>query len=227
MPDKPVRFAIVGLGMGRVRAKECKQVAGAELALLCDIDKERLERSCKEFEVPGVASYDEVLKRDDIDAVMILTPSGMHADMGIAAARAGKHVVSTKPLDVSLEAIDRLIKVCDKQKVLLAVDFQERYTDMPQRVRAALDQGLFGDLILIEARLKWFRGDEYYYDATGRDCQPVRSRPLPDPAAGTIAEPPTPPRSANPAGSGPGRPRRTCVQREARSWRASRAPSGL
>ena len=46
--------------------------------------------------------------------------------------------------------------------MLLAVDFQERYTDMPTRVRAGLDQGLFGDLILLEARLKWFRGDQYY-----------------------------------------------------------------
>jgi predicted dehydrogenase len=162
MSDKPVRFAIVGLGMGRVRAKDCKQTAGAELALLCDPDKERLERNCKEFEVPGVASYEEALQRDDIDAMMLVTPSGMHAEMGIAAARAGKHVVSTKPLDVSLEAIDKLIKACDKQKVLLAVDFQERYTDMPQRVRLALDKGLFGDLILVEARLKWFRGDNYY-----------------------------------------------------------------
>jgi predicted dehydrogenase len=162
MPDKPVRFAIVGLGMGRVRAKDCKQTPGAELALLCDADQERLAKNTAEFEVPGTTSFEEVLKRDDVDAVMILTPSGMHADMGIAAAKAGKHVICTKPLDVSLPAIDRLVKACDKAGVLLAVDFQERYTDMPQRVRAALDQGMFGDLILIEARLKWFRGDQYY-----------------------------------------------------------------
>jgi len=162
MPDKPVRFAIVGLGMGNVRAKDCKQAAGAELALLCDIDQERLARNMKEFDVPGTTSYEEVLKRDDIDVVMIMTPSGMHAEQGIAAAKAGKHVVSTKPLDVSLEAIDKLIKTCDKAGVMLAVDFQERYTDMPTRVRAALDKGMFGDLILIEARLKWYRSDKYY-----------------------------------------------------------------
>jgi UDP-N-acetyl-2-amino-2-deoxyglucuronate dehydrogenase len=160
--DKPVRFAIVGLGMGRVRAKDCTQTPGAELALLCDTDQERLARNTAEFQVPGTPSFDEVLKHDDVEAVMIVTPSGMHADMCIAAAKAGKHVVSTKPLDVSLPAIDKLIKACDKAGVLLAVDFQERYTDMPLRVRAGLDQRLFGDLILIEARLKWFRGDPYY-----------------------------------------------------------------
>lgn len=162
MAGKPVRFAIVGLGMGRPRAELCKKIPGAELALLCDVNEERLAKNCADFEVPGTKSYDEVLRRDDIDVVMIMTPSGMHVEMGIAAAKAGKHVVSTKPLDVSLEAIDKLIKVCDQKKVLLAVDFQERYTDMPQRVRAAIDQGVFGDLILVEARLKWYRSDEYY-----------------------------------------------------------------
>lgn len=162
MTERPVRFAIVGLGMGNVRAKECRQTAGAQLALLCDSDPQRLASNTAEFDVPGTTSYQEVLKRDDVDAVMILTPSGMHADMGIAAARAGKHVISTKPLDVSLEAIDKLIKTCEKAGVMLAVDFQERYTDMPQRVRTALDKGMFGDLILIEARLKWFRDDQYY-----------------------------------------------------------------
>jgi UDP-N-acetyl-2-amino-2-deoxyglucuronate dehydrogenase len=162
LADKPVRFAIVGMGMGHVRAKECKQTAGAELALLCDMDQERLAKNTAEFEVPGTTSYEEVLNRDDIEAVMILTPSGMHAEMGIAAAKAGKHVISTKPLDVSLAAIDKLIQVCRKHKVLLAVDFQERYSDMVQRVRAGLDRGVFGELILLEARLKWSRGDAYY-----------------------------------------------------------------
>ncbi len=152
MSNKPVRFAIVGLGMGRVRAKECKQTPGAELALLCDIDPERLAKNTAEFEVPGTSSYEEVLKRDDIDVVMILTASGMHAEMGIAAAKAGKHVVSTKPLDVSLGAIDKLIQVCDKQKVLLAVDFQERYpngTAVRRRGIEARKAGVYADPVVV------------------------------------------------------------------------------
>ncbi len=162
MADKPVRFAIVGLGMGRPRAKLCKETPGAELALLCDLDEARLAKNCEEFEAEGTRSYADVLNRDDIDVVMVMTPSGMHAEMGIQAARAGKHVVCTKPLDVSLTAIDKLIDECDKAGVLLAVDFQERYTDMPTRVKTGLDQGLFGQLILVEARLKWYRSDEYF-----------------------------------------------------------------
>jgi predicted dehydrogenase len=73
MTDKPVRFAIVGLGMGRVRAKDCMQTPGAELALLCDTDPQRLARSTAEFQVPGTPSFDEVLKRDDVEAVLIET----------------------------------------------------------------------------------------------------------------------------------------------------------
>jgi len=162
MSDKPVRFAIVGLGMGMGRANLCQQVAGAELAAVCDLDEQRGKRAEAKFGVPWIPDYAKLLERDDVDVVFLLTPSGMHAEMGIQAAKAGKHVVCTKPLDVTLEAIDSLIEACRQAGVLLAVDFQERYTPIVQRVRAAIDGGLFGDLILLQTTLKWFRGDAYY-----------------------------------------------------------------
>jgi len=160
--DQTVRFGIVGLGMGFGRAKLCRETVGAALSAVCDIDDERCARAERELEVPVVRDYDALLKRDDVDVVFLLTPSGMHAEMGVAAAGAGKHVVCTKPLDVTLEACDSLIGACRDAGVLLAVDFQERYTEKVYRMRRALETGLLGDLILLEARLKWFRADAYY-----------------------------------------------------------------
>ena len=104
----------------------------------------------------------DVLGRGDIDCVMVMTPSGTHAEIGIRAAKAGKHVVTTKPMDVSTEACDRLIAACDDAGVKLAVDYQSRYVDSNYRVAEALKRGWLGKPILGEVRFKWFRSDEYF-----------------------------------------------------------------
>jgi predicted dehydrogenase len=140
----------------------CLETEGAELVAVCEIDEKRGQRAVDELGVTWIRDYDELLQRDDVDVVFLLTESGKHAEMGIRAAQAGKHVISTKPLDVTLEACDALISACKEAGVMLAVDFQERYEPKTYRMRAALEQGLLGDLILVEARLKWFRGDPYY-----------------------------------------------------------------
>lgn len=157
-----IRFAVVGLGMGFSRAKMCQQTEGAELVAVCEIDEARGQRAVKELQVPWLPDYDELLKRDDVDVVFLLTESGKHAQMGVKAAQAGKHLISTKPLEVTLQGCDAVISACREAGVMLAVDFQERYTAKTHRMRAALAAGLLGELILIEARLKWFRGDAYY-----------------------------------------------------------------
>ncbi len=158
----PVNFAVVGLGMGHGRAGLCTQTQGAHLAAVCDTDEARGKKAATEHNTEWVAEYDKLLERPDVDVVFLLTPSGMHAEMGMAAARTGKHVACTKPIDVRLEAIDKLIRACDEAGVMLACDFDERYNPAKRRVRRAIDAGLFGPLIMLEARLKWYRTDEYF-----------------------------------------------------------------
>ncbi len=160
--DRPVNFAVVGLGMGHGRAGICARTPGARLAAVCDLDEERGRKAAAEYDTEWIRDYDELLKRADVDVVFLLTPSGMHAEMGLAAAQAGKHVVSTKPIDIRLEAIDELIAACERAGVMCACDFDQRYEPTKRRVHRALDAGLFGPLILLEARLKWYRTDDYF-----------------------------------------------------------------
>ena len=110
----------------------------------------------------GATDLDDVLGRDDIDCVMVMTPSGTHAEVGMRAAKAGKHVITTKPMDVSTEACDQLVAACDEAGVKLAVDYQSRYVDNNYRVAEALRRGWLGRPILGEVRFKWFRSDEYF-----------------------------------------------------------------
>ena len=157
-----VNFAVVGLGMGRNRAQMIMDTDGAELKCVVDLQADLAKKTAQELGTDWETDLDDVLGRDDIDCVMVMTPSGTHAEIGIRAAKAGKHVVTTKPMDVSTEACDRLIAACDETGVKLAVDYQSRYVDSNYRVAEALRRGWLGRPILGEIRFKWFRSDEYF-----------------------------------------------------------------
>ena len=162
-----VNFAVVGLGMGSNRARMIKDTDGAELKCVVDLQADLAKKTAQELGTDWETDLDDVLGRDDIDCVMVMTPSGTHAEIGIRAARAGKHVVTTKPMDVNTEACDRLIAACDEAGVKLAVDYQSRYVDSNYRVAEALKRGWLGKLILGEIRFKWFRSDEYFQHSGG------------------------------------------------------------
>ena len=161
-----VGFAVIGLGMGKNRAKLIKETSGAELKVLIDLNTELAEGVGRELETDWTTNYDEALERKDVDVVLVMTPSGTHADLGIMAAKAEKHVICTKPMDVSTKACDRLIEACTEAGVLCGVDYQSRYIDNNVRVAEALRQGWLGKPILGEVRFKWFRAPEYF-EASG------------------------------------------------------------
>src|SRR3954466_16028466 len=103
-----------------------------------------------------------MLARDDIDAVAVLTPSGMHPQHAIACARAGKHVVVEKPMALRLQDGDDMIRACDEAGVKLFVVKQNRFNVSIVKAREALDAGRFGHLVLGTVRVRWCRDQEYY-----------------------------------------------------------------
>ena len=162
MTNEAVGFGVIGLGMGAARAKLIHATDGARLVAVADINEERGQKAAAEYDIDWYEDYRRMLERDDIDVIMVMTPSGTHADFGEVVAQAGKHVVSTKPIDVTLESADRLIKTCDDAGVILAVDFESRYMDDNVRMGEAIHEGRLGKPVLGEVRLKWFRADAYY-----------------------------------------------------------------
>ncbi|MCL6518472.1 MAG: Gfo/Idh/MocA family oxidoreductase [Armatimonadetes bacterium] len=169
MKDK-VGYGIIGCGViAPWHAGAVSRIPDAELIAVCDIVPEKAEKIKNDFGAKYVyTDYKEMLKRDDIDIVSICTPSGMHADMGIDAALAGKHVMTEKPIDISLEKIDKLIQTCAEQKVKLACIFQRRTSPLWQLVKKTIDAGKLGKLVLGDAYLKYFRSQEYYDSAGWR-----------------------------------------------------------
>jgi len=158
-----LRFAVVGLGMGMVRAQQVVDTPGAELVAVADLKPDRREKAVARWGCRAHGSFDDLLAHtDDVDVVYVMTETGNHARMGIAAARAGKHVISTKPIDISVEHGAELCRVCAECGVTLLVDFQMRYTSALQKARAAMAQGHLGQPLFGEVKLKWWRGEDYY-----------------------------------------------------------------
>ncbi|MCC7263015.1 MAG: Gfo/Idh/MocA family oxidoreductase [Candidatus Latescibacteria bacterium] len=162
-----VGFAVVGLGMGKARAKQIIDTAGAELKLVVDLNAELARKVGEELGVAWTTSLDEALARAEVQVVMVMTPSGLHARIGCQVAQAGKHVITTKPMDVTTAACDQLIAAADQAGVKLAVDYQSRYVDNNYRVAEALRQGWLGQPILGEVRFKWFRSQDYFRHGNG------------------------------------------------------------
>ena len=157
-----VGFGVIGLGMGRSRAKLVKETPGAKLVAVCDINEEKAKAVAQELEVEHYLDYKKILERDDIEAVMVMTPSGLHEPVAVDVAKAGKNVVVTKPMEVTIEKCDQMIEAAKSAGVALMIDFGNRYSREMQRIRAAIDAGLFGRLLFGEISLKWYRSQEYY-----------------------------------------------------------------
>ncbi len=157
-----VRFGIVGLGMGRGRAQIVKDTPGAELVAVCDIWEERGRQAQQELGCEWIRDYDEMLKRDDIDVIGVWTPSGMHCDFAVRALQAGKHVCMTKPMDIHVAACDAAIEAAEKAGLVLAVDFESRYSPINHQIRSALQSGAIGKVIAAVLLMRWFRGQNYY-----------------------------------------------------------------
>lgn len=157
-----VRFGIVGLGMGSNRAQLASQTPGAKLTCVCDILEDKAKEVANQLKCDWETEYEKMLQREDIDVIGVMTPSGLHAEHAIMAIKAGKHVFTTKPMDILVEKCDELIKAAEEAKVVLAVDFGERYLTSNKRVRKAIRSGVLGKMFLSHINMKWYRSQGYY-----------------------------------------------------------------
>ena len=164
MAKRIINSAIVGCGViGPTHAMSLRDIDGARLVAVCDVVPEKAEKMAREYGCAAYTDLDEMLKQQpEIDLGHVCVPSGLHAEIGIRAARAGKNVITEKPIDVTVEAADRLIAACREAGVLLSCISQHRFDDAMLQVKAALDAGKFGQLNFGGSHTKWYRSQEYY-----------------------------------------------------------------
>ncbi len=162
--DRKIRVALVGCG--RISASHLESLAQmpeeAELVAVCDCVAERAQEAGKKYNTEVFTDYDQMLKQTECDLVSIATPSGLHPEMGVKAAKAGRHVMTEKPMAISLEGADSLISWCDKAGVKLFVVKQNRLNTTMQLLKNAIDKGRFGKIYAAHVNVFWQRPQEYY-----------------------------------------------------------------
>jgi len=163
MVNKKLGFGIVGTGViSSFHIKALQQMDGVEVVSVCDVDENKAKKTAKEFNVSWATDYDAMLKNPAIDVVNVTVPSGLHADLGVKAAEAGKNVIVEKPIDITLQKADALIEACKKANVTFAVISQLRFYDSVLKVYDIVKSGRLGQIIQGDAYIKWYRSEEYY-----------------------------------------------------------------
>ena len=170
MKDGKFASGLVGCGViGPWHATASENVAESYLAAVCDCVEDKASKLADERGVAKVyTDYDEMLKDDEIDIVHICTPSGMHSDMAVAAAQAGKHILCEKPMDITLEKADAMIAAVDKAGVKMGIIFQRRTYKATQIARQAVQSGRLGKMVLGDCYQKYYRSPDYYLSGEWR-----------------------------------------------------------
>lgn len=158
-----IGFGIIGCGMiANFHARAIADIRGARLVACYDrisaaADKLAESTGCKAYH-----DLDAMLADPNVHIVTIGTPSGAHLEPAVAAARAGKHVIVEKPLEITLKRCDKIIEECDKAGVVLSTIFPSRFHDSAIEMKRAMEQGRFGRVTLGDAIVKWYRSQAYY-----------------------------------------------------------------
>lgn len=156
------------VGCGRIAMKHAGiladgHVRGGSLVAVCDVKEGRAKALGEKHGVPFYGNMHEMMNsHEDIDVVNVLTPSGMHARNTVELAPYGKHIVVEKPMALTIDDADRMIKVCDAAGIRLFVVKQNRYNPPIIKLREAIDSGRFGKLVLGTVRVRWCRPQDYY-----------------------------------------------------------------
>jgi UDP-N-acetyl-2-amino-2-deoxyglucuronate dehydrogenase len=167
--EKVFKIALVGCGrISKNHFEAIEKVDGLELVAVSDSDTKRADQAAAEWNVKSFHSYEEMLRKSGADVVTIATPSGLHAEHGVAAAKAGKHVVMEKPMAISLTGADALVQACDKAGVQLFVVKQNRLNPPVQLLKRAVDHNRFGRIYMANCTVHWARPQEYYDQAPWR-----------------------------------------------------------
>jgi UDP-N-acetyl-2-amino-2-deoxyglucuronate dehydrogenase len=160
------------IGAGSIAHFHARAVAAARGGRLVGVVSRNLATADAFAKEHGMSfasdSVAKLLAEPGLDAVCITTPSALHKQPALAAIAAGKHVIIEKPLDHTVEGTDEILAAAEKAGVRVGSIFQARFGDAARRLKAAIDAGRFGRIVLASCYVKWNRTAEYYTGWKGK-----------------------------------------------------------
>ncbi len=165
----PIHIGLIGGGnITETHARAARAIAGVEIAAIYGTNSEKIARLCREHGGKPYQNFDAFLNHRPMDLVILGSPSGLHAEQGIAAASHGLHVLTEKPIEINTARADALITAAKAANVHLGVIFQDRTKPHIRQLKNWLDQNLLGKILFVDARVKWYRPPEYYSNSRWR-----------------------------------------------------------
>lgn len=158
-----IHIGLIGGGnITETHARAARAISGAEITAIFGTNPKKIAVLCQKYGGKPYQTFDEFLAHRPIDLVVIGSPSGLHATHGIAAARHGFHVLTEKPIEINTQRADELIEAAENSGVKLGVIFQDRVKPGVRQLKEWVSAGMLGKILLVDARVKWYRPPEYY-----------------------------------------------------------------
>ena len=165
----PIHIGLIGGGnITETHARAAHAIPGVEISAIHGSNAGKVNKLCREYGGKAYQDFNAFLVHRPMDLVVIGSPTHVHAEQGIAAAGQGFHVLTDKAIDISTVRADALIEATDRAHVKLGVIFQDRAQAEIRQLKDWIDQGLLGKIILVDAKVKWWRPAEYYNDSRWR-----------------------------------------------------------
>jgi len=167
--EEQFRFGIIGSGViSEYHAQAIKAQPNTKIVAVSDIVRANAEKFAAKYKCEINDDWQEMIRREDIDAICVCTPTGLHAQQSIAAAKAGKHILVEKTMAIKVKDATEMIHVARDNGVKLAVIYQKRTEEAPNRIKKAIESGVFGKMIFGDASIKYWRDQAYYDSASWR-----------------------------------------------------------
>ncbi|MER2515701.1 MAG: Gfo/Idh/MocA family oxidoreductase [Candidatus Accumulibacter phosphatis] len=168
--DRKIRIGVVGCG--RIAKSHFSSIEAhsenIELVALCDSNGVTLKAHQEQYQVPGYRSLEEMLTSEQLDLVSLCTPSGLHPEQAVVAARLGVNVMTEKPMATRWQDGMRMVRACDEAGVHLFVVKQNRRNSTLQLLKRAVEEKRFGKIYMVTINVFWTRPQEYYDSAKWR-----------------------------------------------------------
>lgn len=160
---KKLKVAVVGCGnIFPMHALSIKKIENIELVAVCDNKKDRAIAKGEEFNCRYYFDYKEMIDQEDIDVLHICLPHYLHAEVSIYASQKNIHVLTEKPMSISLEDGEKMVQVAKENNTTLGVIFQNRYNPGALAIKNAIQSGELGNIVSGKLQVTWKRTDEYY-----------------------------------------------------------------
>lgn len=166
------RCAVIGANtVGQTHIRVIPRLGNATLVAVCDTRPSNAQAALEKAGQSGVPVYEraaEMMAREQIDVLVVATPSGLHGEHCLLAIDRGVHVICEKPLEIALDRIDHVIEAAGKRGVRLATIYQNRWNEANRAIKHAADEGRFGRVAWAGCFTPWYRPDKYYADGGWR-----------------------------------------------------------